>query len=255
MTPIIASRSTHFMYSLLGTYARFESTANTEADLLEKQTQRDFAEMNRLEEEKLKRIQEFSKAAATEKKWSLISSTTQNIFTGSALALGAFSFATGKANKASMLMLASGVTSAASRIFQATGVYNKVASWMSAAKDMQGVIASRLEIGMQCISAGLGIAGGISAIGSGAVSSGITKISSWMAPFAGFGQKAIELKKSFVEKTSAHVNSHLQRSESLIIQIYQRIHQTGKDAERLIHTIGEICEAIKNAVYSLHTRV
>ena len=154
-----------------------------------------------------------------------------------------------------MLMLASGVTSAASRIFQATGVYDKFASWMSSAKDMQEKIASRLETGMQCISAGLGFAGGISAIGSGVVTDGFSKLSSWMAPAAGLGQRAIELKKSFVEKESSHIGAFLQKSESLIMQIYQRIRQTGKEAEKLVHTVGEICEAIKNAVYTLHQRV
>lgn len=260
--------STHFMYSLLNTYTKFEKTAGAQTDLLERQTIRDFAEMQRIEDEKRSKIQELAKTNASERNWSLISSTTQNIITGSTLAVGAFSLASGGVNPASVLMLASGVTSAASRIFQYTGAYNKVASWMSSAKEMQEKIASRLEIGTQCVAAGLGLASGITAaVRSNAVTNSITKmgswispeisakISPWFAPVASMGQKAIELKKSFVEKQSSHIGAFLQQSESLIMQIFQRIHQTGKDAERLVHTVGDICEAIKQAVYTQHTRI
>lgn len=252
---MIKTAPRHFMYSLLGTYAKFEATAGKQADLLNSQTKSDFAEMARIETEKLEQIQTFARTAATEKKWSLISSTTQNIISGSSLVLGALSLSSGKANKASMLMLASGVTGVASRIFSATGVYDKLASWMTSAKEMQEKIASRLEIGMQCASLGLGLVGGISAASSGVVTDVASQISSWIAPFSGFGQTGIKIIHSSVEKESKHASCFLQQSESLITQIYQRIHQTGKDAERLVHTIGEICESIKNAVHSLYTRV
>lgn len=260
--------STHFMYSLIDTYSRLENSAIKQTELLENQTIRDFADMQRLEDEKRAKIQEFSKANASEKNWSLISSTTQNIIAGSSLAMGAISLARGGVNPASALLLASGVTSAASRLFQYTGAFKKVASWFTKSQEMQEKIASRLEIGTQSIGAGLGIASGITAaFGSSAVTNSMAKmgtwispqiserINPWIAPVAGLGQKAIELKKSFVEKQSSHIGAFLQQSESLIIQIYQRIHQTGKDAERLVHTVGDICEALKQAVYTQQMRI
>lgn len=248
--------SEHFMYGLARTYAAFEETAGRQASLLEKETQDSFEEMSRIEKDKFGKIQELSQTMRSEKKWGTISSIAQTAATGTSLAIGALSLAKGKPTMASMLMLASGVTSVAGKVLQYTGVFNKMASWMTRSKEMEDVIASRLEIGTQCTAIGLGLIGGAAAaLQSSVVKDSIAKTWPWASSALGFGPRTIEFKKSLVERQSAHINAFLQRSESLINQIYQRIHQTGKDAERLFHTVGEICESLKAAIYTQQMRI
>ncbi len=246
----------HFIFSFAKIYESFEQSAQRLAEMLESQTKDDFKRISDLEEAKYSRIQEFSKSLQAEKKWSFISSAAQTAAAGTSLAIGAASLAQGKSTVASMCMLASGVASLAGKALQYTGAFQKMASWMTSSKEMEAKIASRLETGTQCTALGLGLAGGIASVfQSPVMRDSLAKAWPWTSSLLGFAPRTIELKKSFTERQSAHISASLQRSESLIMQIYQRIHQTGKDAERLFYSLGEICESLKSAIYTQQMRI
>lgn len=246
---------THFIYSLLRTYIRFENTAIAQTDLLESQTRRDFAEMRRIESEKQVKFLELAKTIKSEKNWGIVSFASQTAISVSALAFGAASLTNENTRSSGVLMLASGVANVASRVFSYAGTFKKVASWMTQSNEMQEKIASRMEVGTQCVAAGLGALGAFSAYRNGTMTESMSKVKSWIAsPSAVLFSKGFELKKSLFERQSKHISAFLMQSESLIMQIFHRIHQTSKDGERLVHTIGDICEALKQAISSLYTR-
>lgn len=243
------------MYSLLRTYTRFENTAITQANLLEMQTQRDFAQMRLLEKEKQTKMLELAKSIASDKTWGFVSLAAQTAISASSLALGAVALTKESTRTSGLLLLSSGVASVANRIFSFTGAFKKAASWFTQSKEMQEKIASRLELGGHCLSAGLGALGALSVYRSENMSDTMAKVKSWVSsPLLTLGSRAIDLKRSWGERQSKHTSAFLMHTESLIIQIFHRIHQSSKDAERLVHTISDICEALKQAVASLYAK-
>ena len=121
---------------------------------------------------------------------------------------------------------------------------------MTSSKDMQETIASRLETGMQFASYVFGAAGSFLGYQSGAIPQ-LPIVTSAL----NMGTQGINFGKSLVEKQSAHISSAVQYTESSINQLFQRIQQTGKESERLSHSVGEICEALKTAVQTLYSRI
>lgn len=241
----------HFMYSLLRTYEGFEKTAMTQAQLLESQTERDFEEMRRLESEKLARIEEFSASQSSRKNWSLLSSVVDYITPLLTTGLGAYySLTKEETRTAGYLMIAAGVTNIASRILPSSSAYETISSWMTSSKDMQETIASRLEAGMQYASYVFGAAGSVLACYQPGTAPDLSMVNTAI----NVGTHGIHFGKSLVEKNVALINSAVQHTESTINQLFQRIQQTGKESERLSHSIGDICEALKTAIQTLYSR-
>lgn len=243
---------THFMYSLLGTYERFEQTALTQAQLLEDQTNIDFEEIRRLERAKLPRFKEFSQAKNSSKNWGYFSAVAGNITSLIPLVSGYALSKSKETSTAGYLLMASGVTSIANRIFQSNGIYDKISSWITPSSPIQETIASRLEAGMQFASYVTGIAGGYLAASTTPVANTLT---SWFTTGMNLATGGINYAQSKTEEKAALIRSEVQIAESQIQQRFQNIHQITKESERLTHTIGALCELVKSTIYSLFSRV
>lgn len=243
---------THFMYSLLNTYERFEKTAVTQAHILESQTQHDFEEMREIEKNKIKRIKEFSEIQNTSRNWEMISAFANNITAAIPLIAGATLYFKDESKIPSYLLVGSGIANIANRIFKSNGIFDKISSWFTDQSDMQEVIASRLESGLQYASYVAGAAGSYLACASGSVASQLATMAKSSMDFASSG---IQFGQSFSEKRSKHILADIQNAESTIQQRFQNLHQTTKESERLTHTIADIVEALKSAIHSLYSRV
>ncbi|HSX13565.1 MAG TPA: hypothetical protein VLE96_04005 [Chlamydiales bacterium] len=242
---------THFMYRLLGTYERFEKTATTQADILERQTENDFEVVRLHEKEKQKLMIEFSQAQNSSRNWEYLSAIANNITPMIPLLSGAVIWNSEENSLAGKLLVASGVAGIANRIFQSNGIYDKVSSWITPSKDLQETIASRLETGLQYASYVAGAAGGFLASSSGLLAE---KLASWATTGVNIAAQGIDFGKSFAEKQKSHSMADVQIAESQIHQRFQSIQQTAKEGERLTHTIAEICEALKASIHSLYSR-
>jgi hypothetical protein len=243
---------THFMYSLLNTYQRFEKTAVTQAHILEGQTQHDFEEMRTIEKEKIKRVKEFSQTQNTSRNWDMISAAANHITSAIPLIAGANLYFSEESKIPSYLLIGSGVANIANRVFRSNEIYDKISSWFTDQSDLQEVIASRLESGLQYASYVAAAAGGYLASVSGSVAGQLTNMAKSGMDIASYG---IQFGQSFSEKQTKHILADIQNAESNIQQRFQSLHQTTKESERLTHTIADIVEALKSAIQSLYSRV
>ncbi len=249
----------HVMYNILRSFNRFERTASVQAQLLEEQTKNDFAEMRRLEEEKLARIREFSDASKTSRNWGYLSSITNNLTPIIPLVSGAALYQDKETSLAGTLLIGSSVASIANRIFQSSGIYDTIASWITPTNSLSETIASRLETGMQFVSYVSGLAGGYLAAKAPTVTSAVTSWATTGASWATTGMhlvtQGINFGQSFAERNIRYTQSDVQLTESQIQQRSQNIQQIAKESEKLTHTIAEIAEAVKSAIQLLDTRI
>lgn len=242
----------HFMYSLLGTYERFENTALIQTQILEDHIKTDFEEMRRIEKDKLARIKEFSHHQNTSNSWAYLSAVANNVTSLIPLVSGLALSRNKETRTPGLLLVGSGVASIANRIFQSNGIYDKISTWLTSSQDMQETIASRLETGMQYASYVAGLAGYYL---DGGTSTLTEKLTSWATTGAALATQGIHFGQSFAEKQIRYTKADVQIAESQIQQRFQNIHQTAKESERLTHTIADIAEALKSAIQSLYTRV
>jgi hypothetical protein len=237
----------HCAYSLMRTFAAFEKTAAKQADLLEQQAKQDFLAIDQLRADKLAKLPNLSQSIASEKTWSMI----RGFASVSSLALGAFSLRKEETKTAGIFLLAATVTNAVSHLFTQTGVVHRFASWMTSSEDGQQAISAKLNTGMQWLSAGLNLAGTILSYQAGT----LPKIGSDIyGTLGGIGLQAIDLKQAFIKKQTHDSSALLQQIESYIMQISYRLNDAGKESAKLLKSVGNICEAVKNAIQTLHPR-
>jgi hypothetical protein len=248
----------HFMMGVLKAHSRLEDVASRHTDVLGIQTAKDFEEMDRLEQEKAVKIQELVSATFSSKIWNPIAKAAQYVVSGASVLVGSSILLQQGYDTAHMLLVASGISSLAYRILEDTGFLKILTSQFTTSQQIQERASRCLDMGNLCLSLGLGIAGGLWTHQAGSFLSGTVfktqTASSLFLLGVKIGQGAIKFKVSLIEKETAKVSAALQKVQSYISQIFQRMRQSCKDAERILQTSSQVNETMQQVVASIHTR-
>ncbi len=251
MTAITKTTAPHFLYGMVATFSRFAETLGSQVSMIENHTEKAFAQVKRIEKEKLLKLDELSLSAASGKKWGSISSITQDVLSVGSLAFGAYSLKEKGAEPSTLLALAAGATSLANRALKGTGAYDRFSSWVNGSDSPQEKIASSLETGMSWFSRGLSVAGGVAAFGAGAVQGVAQTAINVVSNLSGglFG-----MQEASINKDASDIRASLQEKNASIAFLLQDTSHSGKDAERLAHTIGDVSETMKTIAETLNTK-
>jgi gas vesicle protein len=243
----------HFMYGMIQQHGDLEKIADKQTSLFDAQVVRDTAEIDRLEIEKREKLRLECQSAQKKDTWGIFANVAQYLVSGAAIGVGIAIAATGVAAVAGGLLIASGVVGLTGKILHETGATRAIAAWFTKSEELQKSIASKIEMGMFCLSFGLGLAGGAWAGNLGAFSAAtkaglIGKIAGGIGIGASVGAAATRFGMSFVDKKVALVRGEMQKIETKTNQIYQEIYQNCRDVQNMVDTTSDIGDEVKQAI-------
>lgn len=248
----------HFMIGVLKAHTRLEDVASRHVDVLNSQTAKDFAEMDRLELEKAEKIKDLAKTTFSSQLWSPIAKVAQYVVSGASVLVGSSTLLQQGYSTAHMLLVASGISGLAYRVLQDTGLLKIITTQFTTSKQIQEKVSRCLDMGNLCLSLGLGMAGSIWAHQKDLLLLGTAlktqATGTLLLLGAKVGQNAIKFKISLIDKETAKATALLQKLQSYISQVFQKMRQNCKDAERILQTTSQVNETMQQAVASIHTR-
>jgi|GEM_PF-5512788 len=239
----------HFMPSLIASHHKLEELTQQQAALLETEFDEGEKEIQELEQKNQDTLRKHAQAVAAKNTWGALSSAAQYILSGVGLFFGAALCQSAPVTGG--LLLTSGALGLSAQILHDTGATRSFLSWVMESEEEREKWASRIESGMLLISAGLGMAAGVSAYKAGLLfaaqtfQSATTRIGAGIGIAATIGKGVFEMGMAYEEKKKAHLEADLQITATDTDLIKQGLTSSGKGAQSLVETTGDIGKQIQ----------
>lgn len=206
-----------------------------------------------LDREKTEAIEKHAKANETRDTWSVFSTVIRYIGSAATIVLAS---TVGITTGPGALLLAAGGLGLINNILQDTQSWNAIAGWFTKSQELQLAIAQKIEVGMLLLSLGLGLAGGVLAYQSGALSaaaqgSDYKKISEVLGIAAGVMGATSRVGIALADKRIADLQARLKELEMEITTNHQTQLQDAKLMESLLNTLQSMTENTSKSIRSI----
>ena len=246
----------HPMLGLIKLHQKMEEQSGRCADHFSREVERDQTEIERLQKEKEKALLDHAKEMALRNSWSTYANIAQYLTSTASFILGIASISSGIATPAGILLIASGGLGLANRVMTDVGGWKAVASWFTKSEELQRKIASRIDMGGFFLSMGMGLAGGIWAVSTGALTAAAAAsqntIMNQVATIVGVAgatlRTALQFGKAQSEKKLAYLKANLIEQDTNITLSSTHLSEESKRMERLLESTYAMTRTLKQAV-------
>ncbi len=248
----------NIMYDLFEVHKKTEEQASRGTKILKWQIDSDMADIERLTLEKQQALEKHAKEVKTKNTWGILGKIAQYITSAATIVFGIACIATGVGSAAGALLIASGGLGLASRVMTDTGAWHAVVKWFTKSEELQLKLAQRIDMGLFFLSLGLGLAGGILALHSGAFAAlrgvgpeAIAQKASQILALAGGTSTAVtRVGEAASDNKVKKLDALLKLDEGGIFLDYEKMNENTKSSVRMVETSTSILDVIKEAISS-----
>lgn len=239
----------HFMPALIASHHKLEELTQKQAELLETEFDEGEKEIQELEQKTQETLRKHAQTVAAKNTWGALSSAAQYILSGVGILSGVALYQS--APITGSLLLTSGALGLFAQILHDTGATQSFLAWVMESEEEREKWANRIESGMSLIAAGFGIAAGVHAYKAGTLFSAFTatnvptQIGTGIGVAATIGKGVAEIGMAHEKKKEAHLEADLQIAATDTDLIKQGLTSSGKGAQSLIETTGDIGKQIQ----------
>ena len=236
------------IFKMLKTLSDLELATIKETEILEKQTEVDFALIDVIEEEKSEEIIELSKTSEKLSFWKGVVEPLRLVGSAASLAYNIPKIQKGKNLTGPYLFIASAVGNLGHKILEKTKTYHTIASFFTSDEEKKEALGNTIQSVAGALSFGLGMASICFAYQNGSFDGLIQKTSN-------FADKIIGFRNGILTKRLSAATAFISDKDTLTTQIYHRIHDTTKVAQKMGSSLTDLMEKIKNCVDSYFARI
>ncbi len=224
-------------------YQDGEEIADVEAEVFHDGVTLSRKEIERLDALKKQEFEELKKQTNSQSTWGTLAIVAQYITN-----IGIIAFGASTGGLAGALLVGAGVVGLTSRIIQDTGLLKNAIAWYTKSQELQRQISHKIEMGMLFLQMGMGLAGGIWAAQSEALTGAITTLGT-AANVAG------NLGMSYHDKQMAQIRKKIREIETKISLQQHTQSQMTQDISNSIDSEQQKADALKSMVRSQQVRV
>lgn len=239
--------SNRCIFEMLKTFSALERSTIKQTEILEAQTEIDFTLIDGIETEKNKEVEELSKISEKLSFWKSVIEPVRLVGSAASLVYNIPKVQKRKDITGPCFFIASAVSNLSHKILAHTKAYHKLASFITSDEQKKEKLGNTIESVAQALSIGMGVASICFAYQNGSFDCLIQKTSN-------FADKIIGFRNSFLTKKLSSATAFISDKDSLTTQIYHRIHDTAKSAQKMGSSLTDLMEKIKNCVETYFSR-
>lgn len=236
------------IFQMLKTLSNLELSTIKQTEILEKQTEVDFALIDVIEEEKSREILELSQTSEKLSFWKGVVEPLRLVGSTASLIYNIPKVQKGKNLTGPYLFIASAVGNLGHKILEKTKAYHKIASFFTSDEEKQEKLGNTIQSVAGALSFGLGMTSICFAYQNGSFDGLIQKTSN-------FTDKIIGFRNGVLTNRVGTATALISDKDSLTTQIYHRIHDTAKSAQKIGSSLSDLIEKIKSCVDSYFSRI
>jgi len=232
----------NYLCLILEMVGSMEELVSACADQLESETNKDLQELNKLQEEKAKAIEEYTKELDNKDSWGTLHMMARYLASTSSLAIGAWMLSTGVAGPAAYLLIAAGGLGLATSVATDMGAWKSLSAYLSQSEETQKHLAQSMEFAASLVPLGLGLMGTLIAAPLQAPTA-----LSWMSAALSASSK---LGNSLAQKKFEFVQAKIEGLGRQMFTVQQQQKSTSTQMKQTLEMAKMITEEAKRIVSS-----
>lgn len=240
----------NIMHALIATYNKTESLLNKRAQIFDVEVSKAMADIDKLSTEKQEALEKEVEAVKARETWSTLSNIAQYIMSIGTITLG---FALGGI-PGLCLGLAGGV-GITNRVAHDTNLLQAGVEWYTKSNELQRKITQTIEMGAFFLQMGLGLAGGILAWQSGALSAAQVngavvqkKVESVLAGAGGVVSATSRVGMSYYDKKMAYLQAHMRDLDTQTVLDHQTLYHDSVQMSKMIELTQSEGDVMKRSI-------
>jgi hypothetical protein len=152
-----------YLRLVLDTHGSMEEMISACTDDLDAKTRRNMDELGKLQEDKIKAIEEYTRELTNKESWGTLQTLARYLAYASSLTIGVSLISSAVASPAGYLLIAAGGLGLVGSIASDTGLWTSLAAHLTKSVETQKQLAQSIELAVNLIPLGLGLTGSLMA--------------------------------------------------------------------------------------------